>query len=125
MSSHLARFTRRISSIFSSTEAWRASMRRSRSRVAQSTLSDWRTTCSGAGLDTVSTPYSVTLEQTSSYIAALTKSSTPRPVSLQMLVASRVPKSSGRGAFMSTRSYSVSSMRRRASLTLPAKSSGQ
>ena len=66
MSSHLARFTRRISSIFSSTVAWRSSMRRSRSRVAQSTRKDCRTNCSGAGFETVRTPYSVTLVQTSS-----------------------------------------------------------
>ena len=120
MSSHLARFTRRISSIFSSTEAWRSSMRRRRSRVAHRTRRLWRTTCAGAGFGMVMTPCSSTLAQTSSYCAALTKSSTPAPVSAHRPVARRAPKSSGRGALMSTRSYSVSSRRRRASLTLAA-----
>ena len=56
ISRHFARFTTRMSYIFSSMEAVFSSIRRSLYRVAHSSVSDWVMICGVVGLDTASTP---------------------------------------------------------------------
>ena len=106
MSSHLARFTRRISSIFSSMGWIFFSYPRSRSRAAVIQFSPRRRASRGTGRGRTNTPCSAARAWTCSYSAAAAKSRTTVPPDRQQSMEKRIPASSGRGELRKIKSKS-------------------
>ena len=89
ISRHFARFTTRMSSIFSSMEAVFSSMRRSLSRVAHSSVSDWVMICGVVALQTVtSTEQSIGADQINIAIATLNNATQQTAADADLIAAS-------------------------------------
>ena len=104
MRAHLALFTRRISSIFSSRVMVFFRMPRSLSRTLHMESRSCLKTDLSIGLLVTRTPWADITDLISSYMSLLTSRRATRSLSIQISTASFLPNSSGRGALMMTRS---------------------